>query len=581
LKSDENILILPADKGRATVVLNKTSYQEKAYELLNDNNTYNNIKKDPTAKYKSKLVDQLKTLKDEEAIDPKLYRQLYPTTSVVPKFYGLPKVHKPSCPLRPIVASRGSITYDTAKHVASILSPLVGNTERHLKNSEDLVNKMSKFTLKPDECLVSYDVTALFTNVPVEESLVIVKDLLTADDTLGDRTDLNPQQVTDLLSTCLTTTYFVYDSKYYLQREGAAMGSPVSPIIANLFMENFENKAIASFDTPPRYWGRYVDDTMVIIDKLKVDSFTDHLNSIHESIKFTVEHESNNSIAMLDTLINRNPNGSLSFSVYRKSTHTDQYLNFASHQPLEHKLGVIRTLTHRAKTLSSNSASLESEMDHVKKSLSICGYTNWAWSAPSSRKRDPKPKKQLDRPPKGSISLPYVRGVSEAINRKIRKAGVTVHTKPSNTIRSMIVSPKDKIKTLDRTGTIYNIKCNDCHSQYVGETERNLGKRVSEHSREASPVGEHMKGAKHTFDPDQVKILDTDARWYQRGVKEAVYIAATKPDLNKDLGRHLLPSSYKKLIESCDLGNTSQSRDSNHDTSTPALPTIAEEVLLG
>ena len=120
--------------------MNTTTYKEKANELLSDTYTYTRIKKDPTAKYKTQLVDKLKALKDEEAIDNKLYRQLYPTTSVVPKFYGLPKVHKPSCPLRPIVASRGSITYDTAKHVAKILAPLVGKSDRHLQNNQDLVS---------------------------------------------------------------------------------------------------------------------------------------------------------------------------------------------------------------------------------------------------------------------------------------------------------------------------------------------------------------------------------------------------------------------------------------------------------
>ncbi|XP_072021594.1 uncharacterized protein [Amphiura filiformis] len=109
------------------------------------------------------------------------------------------------------------------------------------------------------------------------------------------------------------------------------MGSPVSPIIANLFMEAFEEKALSSFSNPPQYWGRYVDDTMVIIQKSDLDSFTAHLNSIHDAIKFTIEHELNNRIAMLDTLITRAPNGKLSFSVYRKSTHTDQYLSFVSH----------------------------------------------------------------------------------------------------------------------------------------------------------------------------------------------------------------------------------------------------------
>ena len=196
---------------------------------------------------------------------------------------------------------------------------------------------MSKFTLSPNECFVSYDVAALFTNMPVEECLSIVKDLLSADDTLESMTELNPRQVTDFLEICLKTTYFLYDEKSYIQREGAAMGSPVIPIFANLFMESFEEKAISSFHTPPRYWGRYVYYTMVIIDRSQVDNFTQHLNSVHNSIKVTIEHKNNNSIAMLNTLITRNTNGSLSFSVYRKSTHTDQYLSFSSHQPLEHK----------------------------------------------------------------------------------------------------------------------------------------------------------------------------------------------------------------------------------------------------
>ena len=356
---------------------------------------------------------------------------------------------------------------------------------------------MSKFTLGPNECLVSYDVTALFTSVPVEECLSIIKDLLSADDTLESRTDLNPQQVTDLLEICLKTTYFVYDEKFYIQREGAAMGSPVSPIIANLFMENFEEKAISSFHTAPRYWGRYVDDTMVIIDRSQVDNFTQHLNSVHNSIKFTIEHENNNSIAMLDTLITRNPNGSLLFSVYRKSTHTDQYISSSSHQPLEHKLGVIRTLTHRAKVLSSDAERLEHEIDHVKRSLAICGYTQWAFSSPASKKLDPKPKHQPDSSPKGHITMPYVQGVSEPLNRIIRKNGVIVHAKPTNTIRSMLGSPKDKPDTLDKTETVYHYTCQECPSHYISETERPLRKRVSEHKRDSSPVGAHSKITKH------------------------------------------------------------------------------------
>ncbi|XP_072023469.1 uncharacterized protein [Amphiura filiformis] len=179
LKEDKDITILPADKGRATVILNKTDYQDKANDLLNDTNTYKPLKRDPTSMYRNQLIEVLQSLRDEGVINVITYRQLYPTSSDTPKFYGLPKVHKDACPLRPIVSSCGSITYNTAKFISKILSPLVGSTPRHLKNSEDLVTKLSAIKLADNESLISYDVSALFTSVPVDESLFIKRVTLT------------------------------------------------------------------------------------------------------------------------------------------------------------------------------------------------------------------------------------------------------------------------------------------------------------------------------------------------------------------------------------------------------------------
>ena len=82
---------------------------------------------------------------------------------------------------------------------------------------------------------------------------------------------------------------------------------------------------------------------------------------------------------MLDAQTTRKDDGTLAFSVYRKSTHTDQYLQFSSHQPLQHKLGVIRTLNHRAETICSDEPSLKKEVSHVKKVLAVSGYTHGAW----------------------------------------------------------------------------------------------------------------------------------------------------------------------------------------------------------
>ena len=105
------------------------------------------------------------------------------------------------------------------------------------------------------------------------------------------------------------------------------------------------------------------------------------------------------------------------------------------------------------------------------------------------------------------MTVPYVKGVTEALARKMRSRGVAVHSRPYNTIRSMLVAPKDKPDKLDKAGAVYHIECAGCNATYIGETERALRKRLKEHHRESSPVGAHIRDAGHTFSDEQVRIL--------------------------------------------------------------------------
>ena len=152
----------------------------------------------------------------------------------------------------------------------------------------------------------------------MSRNLSIIKERLRNDSTLPERTELCIDQIMNLLEFCLTITYFQYDGEYYQQLERASMGSPASPIVANLFMENFERKALALFTTPIKFWGRYVDDTIVIIKRHLIDDFTTHISSLHPSIKFTMEMEENGKIPVLDVLIAPDQQGQLRFQVYRK-----------------------------------------------------------------------------------------------------------------------------------------------------------------------------------------------------------------------------------------------------------------------
>ena len=226
-----------------------------------------------------------------------------------------------------------------------------------------------------------------------------------------------------------------------------------------------------------------------------------HLNSQHPRIKFTTEQEKDKKLAFLDTEVHRKMDGTTKISIYRKPTHTDQYLDWNSNHHISQKAGIFKTFQHRIDTLITEEEDKETERKHVKKALKRCGHPNWTMN----RKERPKNKEKMETIKK--ISIPYVKGVSERISRTLRRYKIGTIHKPTTTIKNALCSNlKDQVHPMDKSNSIYRFDCNKCDKIYIGETERSLRYRAYEHkiiTREESKTAHSLNKPK--FKPQAVQ----------------------------------------------------------------------------
>ena len=552
LKEDESIMVLPADKGRASVVMDTATYQAKISTLI-ENGPYQLLNKDPTDRLTRKLSEKLLTLKRNGHLSEAVYNKIRPRHKQPPRIYGLPKIHKADVPLRPIVSCVNTFAYDLSASLANILSPLTGKSEFTVTNSAHFVSTISSETIRDNEIMVSFDVESLFTNVPIDAAVQAALQRLENDPSLADRTTLTPAQIADLLTFVLRSTYFQYNGSIYEQKDGAAMGSPVSAVIANLYMESFEEQAITTSSYKPTIWKRYVDDTFTILDRGNVDDFLQHMNNQQPSIRFTMETENNNKLAFLDTAVSREPDGRLTTSVYRKPTHTDQYLAYDSHHPQSVKRGIVKCLYERAKRLVTKPSVISEEKKHLSSVLASNGYPfSFLQKLTKTGRPNDSTKPAIEF--KATAVLPYVKGVSEQLRRSLQQQGVRAVFKSETTLRSHLVRPKDAVNPAKQDGVVYRIPC-ECGKVYIGETGRPMQDRIKEHDRdirfartETSAVSEHAHNTGHKPLWNEVKFIDRDPHYYTRRVKEAIHIRLHPDNINRDSGIEI-PEAWMPTIK--------------------------------
>ena len=164
-------------------------------------------------------------------------------------------------PMHPIISACGTTIYNTAEFITKILQNYCGKTSSYIKDSTDFIKKIKHISINPEEeTLVSFDVSALFTIIPVHVALQVINSKNSTCTNFTNVCKIPTEKFIKLLEFTLTNCIFCFNKKFYKQLQRAAMGSPVSPVIANIYMEYFESLAIPSSPTLIKWWFRYVDD---------------------------------------------------------------------------------------------------------------------------------------------------------------------------------------------------------------------------------------------------------------------------------------------------------------------------------
>ena len=489
----------------------------------------------------------LSDLKKKGKISDKLFSELKPVGSQAPRLYGLAKVHKVETPLRPIVSMPGSPYQRVAKQVAAWLSLV---PECNINTSTDKVAKQLQSTvLSEDETLISFDVTSLYTNVPVKESIQICADLLFSRVHMG---DIDKETFIALAELSCCNVLFSTHLGYYIQRDGLAMGSPPAPHLANGWLSKFDE----TIKSDSSLYERYMDDVICAVRKGSVNERLRMINNLHPNLAFTRELEKDGVIAFLDMLIHDN-GGKLSSSWYRKPTDTGLTLNFHALAPTKYKKSVVRSFIHRIYRSCSTWQHFHSGVasaleilhknqyplsfvepiihDTITKIVSGNDTLDQTTDTVMNESLDSNAcQNYIDERDKFMFFLAYRGKPTENLVTSFRKLNapcrVILTTKK---LRQVLPSLKPSVPKMLLSNVVYQIKCPGCDSSYVGQTVRHVQRRLREHLGNNGVIRAHFDICNiHNSDDNIVSILDRSNSLPRLLTLEALYIKEIKPYLN-------------------------------------------------
>lgn len=385
LRKDKSIVVTRPDKGCGVVLLNKDDYLAKMKLILDDSKKFKCSPFDPTISRENSLTALLRRLKKLGHISDLFYNMARPTGSHPGRLYGSPKIHKVDVPLRSVLSAIGTYNYGVGKALKQMLSGIIQN-EAIIKDSFSFVEELKSLkdcissTQYQSKCkMVSFDISSLYTNIPLNETIeIILKHLYDNDNQVS---TMKRKDMKKLLEFATKYSHFLFNGQIYDQVDGVSMGSPLAPLLAEIFLQDFEKKFLPSFkQMGVLYWKRYVDDTFVLLDaNILPDFICEQLSKCYPLIKFTcgtenVEDYITNSLAFLDVSVKRESDLAFKTRIYRKPTFTGLITKWDSFVPKSYKYNAISSMVYRAMRICSTHQSLHDEFENIRTIAYNNGY---------------------------------------------------------------------------------------------------------------------------------------------------------------------------------------------------------------
>ena len=383
LKGNKDIVIKKADKNNAIVLMNRNDYMHEAERQLSNKKYYKKLEHPIYPSVIPKINAILTKMKDEKYITLKQFNYLRADTNCSPRtIYFLPKVHKPreSWPTqipecRPIVSDVDSESYRVNGFLDHHINPLSTKHETYIKDTYDFLQKVRNKIINEEWLIVTGDVTSLYTNMNINRTIACVKQIFKKYPSQG-RPD---KYLLELLEIWLKNNDFEFKGEFYLQVLGMGVGKKYAPGLANIYLLNFDQKAMHGFRIKPILFLRYLDDIFFIWpgNKDDLNEYGEFLNTITPGITITLNSD-DKEINFLDTTIYKHTKEgvtSLQSKVYFKPTDTHQLLHTKSFHAKHTSKGVLRSQLIRFKRLSSTKNDYNETCKILFKSLKNRGYS--------------------------------------------------------------------------------------------------------------------------------------------------------------------------------------------------------------